>query len=220
MKKEEILKQLNEYLESSDIVKLLSLKEKLTQDVKETNFVTKPSQRKKLNAIKRVLNNKQLDCRPLLKAFCRYENGVAFTDSYHLFKLNDEYLPFNVAMTKNDSESDIKEYAQKHGIDITSGVYPNLDNIIPSDKVDEIEIDINEMLAFIKTTPKDGNKILYNFKSEECGEMCLDATYIKNAIDILGLDKNFKIELYGNYRPVIIRNDNEEFCLICPIKTY
>lgn len=221
MEKTEILKELNEYLKSENIVKLLNLKEKLEIDIREASYVTAPSAKKRLSGIKRVILNKCNECRPILQSFCRFEDGVAFTDSYQLYYLKDEFLPFNVAMTKYDSDDEIKNYASEHQINVTPGIYPDLKNVIPDSslKSEEYEIDINEILSYIKTTPKDGNKCLYYFDTKENGKMCVDALYIKNCIDILGLKDNFKMEIYGYIRPIIIRGNDEEYGLLLPIKT-
>ena len=56
MKKEEILKTINEYIENDNIALLLDLKEKLLEDIRQEPFKTGTSEKKQLKAIEKLLN--------------------------------------------------------------------------------------------------------------------------------------------------------------------
>ena len=50
-----------------------------------------------------------------------------------------------------------------------------------------------------------------------CGKIGYNAKYVKNAIDILKLDGDFYIDVYGLNKPMIIKNKDEEIALIAPV---
>ena len=215
MEKVEILKIIKEVLNKEDLLSLLKLKEQLEEEVRKENYITTPTDKKKIAAIKKVLK-RQAEIRPLLGAFSRYNNGVAFTDSYQLYILNDEYLPFKMAVS---SDKD-RQFAKEHNLEIVEGVYPNIDNVVPKDYDTTYEIDTNEFLLWSKTTEKEDNKLLYKLKVEDT-EYCFDGQYLLNAINILKIkDPKITLELRGNCRPITLHNKDNELGLILPIRTY
>ena len=195
----------------------------LEKALKEQCFKTKPSDKKRLNAIKRVL--KEHKTRPILSCFTPYEKGkVAFTDSYQLYILNEDYLPFNVAFDSTIDDDFKDNYLKVYGGKILGkkeGVYPNLHNLIPtSEPLYKIDLKVSEVLALEKTTEKkgDGAKV-YTFENEN-GKISLDLVCLKNCINILKLKDNFTMEIHGGIKPIIIHNDDGELGLILPIKVY
>lgn len=215
MEKVEILKIIKEVLNKEDLLSLLKLKEQLEEEVRKENYITTPTDKKKLAAIKKVLS-RQEKIRPLLGAFTRYNNGVAFTDSYQLYVLNDEYIPFKVACSSDED----KEFAKKHNLETVTGVYPNLKAAIPTEYETTYEIDTNEFLLWSKTTEKEDNKLLYKFKVNDI-DYCFDGQYLLNAINILKIkDPKITLELRGNCKPITLHNKDNELGLILPIRTY
>jgi hypothetical protein len=215
MEKVEILKTIKDVLMNEDLLKLADLRIKLEEDVRKENYITSPSDKKKITAIKKILS-KNDEIRPLLSAFTRYGNGVAFTDSYQLYVLNDEYLPFKVACSTDED----KEYAKQHNLETVPGVYPNLKAIIPEEYETTYEIDTNEFILWSKTALKEDNKLLYKFKVEDT-DYCFDGQYLLNAINILKIkDPKITLELRGNIRPITLHNKENELGLILPIRTY
>lgn len=215
MEKVEILKTIKEVLNKEDLLSLLKLKEQLEEEVRKENYISSPTDKKKLAAIKKVLKVQE-KVRPLLGAFTRYNNGVAFTDSYQLYVLNDEYLPFKVACSTDED----KEYAKKYNLETVAGVYPNLKAAIPEQYDTTYEIDTNEFLLWSKTTEKVDNKLLYKFKVEDT-DYCFDGQYLLNAINILKIkDPTITLELRGNCRPITLHNKDNELGLILPIRNF
>lgn len=227
MKLDKIILELKAIKEMGDDFMALerynNLIDTLEKDLKEQCFKTKPSDKKRLNAIKKVL--KENECRPVLSCFTPYEKGkVAFTDSYQLYVLNEDYLPFNVAFD-NIVDNDFKDnYLKVYGDKILGRkeyVYPNLDNVIPkTEPLYKIDLKVSDILALEKTTEKEGNGAkVYTFKNEN-GKISLNLVYLKNCINILKLKDSVVLEIHGETRPVIIHNENGELGLILPVKIY
>lgn len=190
----------------------------LEKDLKEQCFKTKPSDSKRLNAIKKVL--KEQKTRSLLSCFTPYEKGkVAFTDAYQLYILNEDYLPFNVAFSSATSKSFEENYLEKYGDKILGkkdGVYPNLHNLVPtSEPIAYINLEVADVLVLEKTT-KDK---IHTFKHEK-GTITLNLEYLKTCINILKLKDFITLEIHGETKPVIIHNSDDELGLILSIKVY
>lgn len=216
MNKVEILRVINEVLKDENLYQLAQLKEQLEEEVRKDNYISTPTDKKKIAAIKKVLGSKKLECRPILQCFTKYNNGVAFTDSYQLYVLNDEYIPFKIA----DDTEENREIAKKYNLEKVAGSYPKLDNVIPKEFDSTYEIDTNEFILWSKTAVKDGGKKLYKFKVEDT-DYCFDADYLLNAINILKIqDPKITLELRGNIKPITIHNKDNELGLILPIRTY
>ena len=63
---------------------------KLEQEYKEENFINKPSDKKKLSAIKKVVCNKKQEGRVFYNSFSKQNGKTYITDSYQMYELNDE----------------------------------------------------------------------------------------------------------------------------------
>lgn len=223
MKLDKIILELKDIRDYKDMFKCDELIKELEKELKEQGFKIKPSDKKRLNAIKRVL--KENEYRPVLSCFTPYEKGkVAFTDSYELYVLNEDYLPFNVAFDSIVDDDFKDNYLKVYGDKILGkkeGVYPNLHNLIPtSEPLYKIDLKVSEVLALEKTTQKSGNGAkVHTFKNDN-GDITLNLIYLKNCIDILKLKDNITLEIHGEIKPVIIHNDEGELGLIVPIRIY
>ena len=218
------LKQINEE------AKLLSIKElidKIDAEIREAAAIYKPSDKKQIAAIKRYL--KDIDnVRPLLKTWSPLikEKKVAFTNSYSLYILNKDSLPFQVSFSADVTPEEQKNYIQEKNIDhsqLVSGCYPNVKNLIPEESLDTdlFKINVDKFLSWYKVQDKKRIKdrdLLYTLKNENV-TVNYNPQYIKESIDILQLQDEFTIECYGSTKPGIIRN-NSGLALILPIKKY
>lgn len=184
----------------------------------QLNFKSNPSDKKQLNAIKRMLKN---SCKDVLKNTytpVNIDNTIhtVITDGYQLYLLNKEALPLDVAFTKDFDLCD--EYVEKYKdtfINTLPQVYPNALNCIPqTTPVDYIKTTVSDVLRLYKTTPKENNKKIYKFEDK----ITLNLEYLKNCIDILKLDDEITLELHGENRPVIIHNKDNELGLVMPVK--
>ena len=221
MKLETILLELKDILEEENLIKLDKLIKDIQKSILEEDFKLNNSDKKRLSAIKRVLNNGSV-VRPILKAFTPAEKGVMFTDSYELYHLNNDYLPFPVAFNDSHSDEFKNEYLKEHDtLECIAGVYPNLNNCIPKYECQErVKVNAPELMKLYKITKKENSHKFYKFKTENFGDMTLDFTYLKNLIEILKLDDDFELELYGKNSPVIVHNKDNELGLILPIRTF
>lgn len=221
MKLENILLELKDILEEENLIKLDKLIKDIQKSILEEDFKLNNSDKKRLSAIKRVLNNKSV-VRPILKAFTPAEKGVMFTDSYELYHLNNNYLPFPVAFNDSHSDEFKKEYLKEHDtLECIAGVYPNLNNCIPKYECQErVKVNAPELMKLYKIAKKENSCKFYKFKTENFGDMTLDFDYLKNLIEILKLDDDFELELHGENSPVIVHNKDNELGLILPIRTF
>lgn len=223
MKLDKIILELKDIKKYNDMVKCDELIKELEKELKEQCFKTKPSDKKRLNAIKKVL--KEQKTRPILSCFTPYEKGkVAFTDTYQLYILNEDCLPFNVAFDSTVDDDFKDNYLKVYGDKILGkkeGVYPNLHNLIPtSEPLYKIDLKVSEVLALEKTTEKERNGAkVYTFENEN-GKISLNLVSLKNCINILKLKDNFTMEIHGEINPIIIHNDNGELGLILPVRIY
>ena len=208
---EKILFDLKRVREGS--ISLDEVIQNLEQELREKEYKNNPTDKKQLSAIKRVLKNADI---PVLKAYTPVEgvegNRVGITDSYELYILNKDRLPFDVAFTNEYTLKD--EYLKKYkDVNIINGVYPNISHLIPDkEPVDYNRVSVSDIIRLCKTTPskkyKFDNKIILN----------LD--YVKNCIDILKLKDEIIFEYHGEFRPVIIHNKDNEIGLILPIREF
>lgn len=65
----------------------------LEKELMESKFINKPSDKKKLSAIKKVVNKSKNKGRIYYNSYTRQLDKSYITDSYQLYELNDEYLP-------------------------------------------------------------------------------------------------------------------------------
>lgn len=219
MKTDKIIVELKKILKEQDLFKLNKLIEKLEQQELESKYISKPSDKKRLSAIKKVLESSE-GIRPILCCFTKIDNNVYFTDSYQLYKLNDESLPFTYATNNTNLTQEEEEYVKNNNLKVYPGIYPNLKNIIPTNSPKTTyKVNAEELLKLEKMTLPERGKEIHTINTE-IGNISFDLIYIKNVINILKLTEDFELELYGDINPIIIRNKENEIGLILPIKTY
>lgn len=221
MEKIGILKELKGIYEKQEFYKIKDLIDILELDINKEKYYKKPSDKKKISTIQKVLKNIS-DVRPILGCIGMDNMGNhLITDSYQAYILKEEnYLPFNYALTSNATD-DEKIKLIENNIKIYNGVYPNLCNILPCGEHKKVVLSSNTIINYIKTTPKTDGKCIYRIVDGVSNELSVafDAVYMKNAIDILQLEREFVVEIYGKDRPIIIRN-NDNIAVILPIRIY
>lgn len=198
MKLEEIIRKLNEINKELNNEDINSLVERLTIDLKES-IALKKTPKVKLNAIKRVLNNKKVG-RPILKKYDIQNGKMVFTDSYEAFRITDlEDNPFDKVTDKD-------------------GVYPNLDNVFPKnyDSDNTITFDYKEVKAFVKThkEEKEGIKLNDNYM--------INPKFIINTLEIMP-DDTIYYKLYNVGDRCIIYGlsmSTGDDCLLLPMKVF
>lgn len=226
--KEKLLNDVNEKLNNRCNVIRENLK-------KSKKYIYIPSDEIRYKTIAKILD-KNKNIRPILSCFTPVDEGVLFTDSYHLFILNDSYLPFDVAFNKNYSKRKQINYLNRYKLNKIEGCYPATTSISPDErKLDSVYINLEDFLLEYYTRKKilsdkeckqllkiqkDNNISCFDMTmtlKTQLGKIGYNAEYLKNAIDILKLDSDFYIEVYGKNRPMIIKNKDEEIALIMPI---
>lgn len=227
MKKITIYNKIQDIIEMGEsanaLLALNELNKLIYKDLQEENYITKPSDKKKLTAIKKVLKNPD---RPVLECFTRFDNQVVFTDSYIAFILNDKVLPFKYASNNMATIESDREYARENGLEYDERIYPDIKNIfdrlLNKSVVDTMTLNVKDLLLEYKTTPRDTTSRHARVKTFELKDFkyLLDLNLVKSAIDILKLNDTITIEFYGEYEPVIIKNNDNEMCLICPCRTF
>lgn len=218
MNLENIIKNLKELKEEYNPVLLDSLIDKLEQDYKENLIIKKPSDKTRLNVIKKVIDNNS--GMSVIHGYSLLDDKIVFTDSYQFYVINDEWLPFPVTCGQ-DNEKEVKEIAEKHNLDIIPGVYPNVKNVIPDESMKKFNFKVNlkEVTSAYKTTKQENGKRVYNLIVNDKTSVNLDLNYLNNLIKIMRVSDDFELEYYGEYRPLIYRN-NGEIGLILPIRIY
>lgn len=208
--------------EINDIEQLQVLICKLEESLNEKNYI-KHNSSKRLNGIKRVLNNGK--SRPVLNCYTPYKNGYsAITDSYQMYLLKEVKLPFKCAFNSTFNEEEKEKYIEENKVEISNLCYPDikgiLDNIEKYNIIEKLKLDVNEVLKLEKITPKNqsGQKI-YTFNFEDI-KITLNLIYLKNCIDILQLKDVVEFDFYGENKPLITHNEKDEIGLILPIKIY
>lgn len=195
----------------------------LKQDIDNTNYIKAPSDKKKLSAIKRVLNCKSNECRPNLQCYTLLNGTVAFTDSYRMYHLKDKYLPFKVCF--NDTNIDLKEDYVKNVNDNVreSDNYPNLNNIInglDTRITEKITLNVNDILKQHKLNGKD-KRATYSIDTKKNGVINVNINYLKDSLDILKIDTDtIEINIINDYSPITFFNKNNELALILPVKIF
>lgn len=218
MKLETIIKNLKELKEEYNPVVLDNLINKLEQDYKENLIIKKPSDKARLSAIKKVIDN--TSSMLTIHGYSLLDGKIVFTDSYQLYVVNDEWLPFPVTCGQ-DNESLVKELAKKYNLEIIPGVYPNVKNIIPSEEDTKVKFKVNlkEITSAYKTSKQEKGKRVYNLIVDDKTSVNLNLNYLNNLIKIMRISDDFELEYHGEYRPLIYRN-NGEIGLVLPIKIY
>lgn len=182
-------------------------------DVTEDTIVSKS----RLNAIKKFLSTN--NSRPLLNAYspCE-EGGIIITDSYSLFRLKCNYLPFKVAFSANYNNKDA--YIEKYGQyfeDVIEGLYPDTTRILDySNAKDKVVFNIKE----IKEQKKNKVKTL-KFKTTGDYEITLDISKLVDLFKILDIKEDAVVGFVSSdTSPVFVFNEEKELGLVLPIKTY
>lgn len=194
---------------------------KLEQDYMEDKFINKPSDKKKLSAIKKVVENTKIKGVPYYNSFTRQKGKTYITDSYQLYELNDEYLPLEYASAEETLTDEEKQLVNKYKLTIKNGKYPKVDNLIDLVRGQEelYTFNVDEILKIEKTMPKENGMKLYSVRVNDLA-VSFDLLILKNAINILKLQGKATLKLYGETRPIIIENNYGERGLILPIRTY
>lgn len=193
---------------------------KLEQDYMEDKFINKPSDKKKLSAIKKVVGNTKIKVVPYYNSFTRQKGKTYITDSYQLYELNDEYLPLEYASAEETLTDEEKQLVNKYKLTIKNGKYPKVDNLIDLVRGQEelYTFDVDEILKIEKTMPKENGIKLYSVRVNDLA-VSFDLLILKNAINILKLQGKATLKLYGETSPIIIENNDGERGLILPIRT-
>lgn len=194
---------------------------KLEQDYMEDEFINKPSDKKKLSAIKKVVENTKIKGVPYYNSFTRQKGKTYITDSYQLYELNDEYLPLEYASAEETLTDEEKQLVNKYKLTIKNGKYPKVDNLIDLVRGQEelYTFDVDEILKIEKTMPKENGMKLYSVRVNDLA-VSFDLLILKNAINILKLQGKATLKLYGETSPIIIENNDGERGLILPVRTY
>lgn len=155
---------------------------------------------KQLKAIKRVLKRGAKKQNVLGGYYKNEVNNVCyFTDSYIAFRLNVNDLPFRREFT-----------------------YPSLiDYFFPDSSINIMENYTLTMEGFkesYKNTPKENGLKCIDIELRDY-DITFDLCKLKDVIDILDIKDYITLEVYGEEKPIIIRN-NDDIALIMPIKKY
>ena len=217
---ENIYNEIKEITKDNDInyMKFVALRDKLEAEIRKTTCY-KTTNKTRVDAIKRVASKE--DYRPALTGYGIFGDYKCVTDSYHAILIKEDVMPLPLVATKEQLEKlgiDYNEYQDKYGkTSIINATYPNLMNCMTMDysKDNELTIDVDDLVAFIKTNKKEIEKknALYTI-----GSCTYDPRYVKNVIDIIG--KDCKIYFQGELKPLYFVNDNEEIGLVLPVKKY
>ena len=203
----------------------------LEKEFKESKFINKPNDKKKLSAIKKVVNKSKNKGRIYYNSYTRQFNKSYITDSYQLYELNNEYLPLEYAKSNlyiNNQEylekakKEEQELIKKYNLTVKEGFYPTVYNLFDSvNSYNEklYKFDVDEMLKLEKTTLKEDGKKIHTIKVDNI-TISFDLIFLKNAIDILQLQGKATLKVYGDTKPIILENDKGERGLILPVKTF
>ncbi len=203
----------------------------LEKEFKESKFTNRPSDKKKLSAIKRVVSYSKNKGKVYYNSYTRQLDKSYITDSYQLYEINDEYLPLEYAKSNlylnnqeylEKSKKEEQEIIDKYNLTVKEGNYPTVYNLFDSvNSYDEklYQFDVEDMLKLEKVTPKENGKKIHTVKVDNLA-ISFDLTYLKNAINILELQGEATLKVYGDTTPIILENDKGERGLILPVKTY
>lgn len=145
-----------------------------------------------MRAIKKICNNPN---RPGINGYhINEDNQMEMTDSYRAYRLN-----------KIDN-IDIPEI--KDGFPDISIFFSDFD------EEEVVKLDYNDIIKAYKTRDKKG-RTLYELKSKSY-RVTVDIVYLKENYELLG--KDIKACLYGEYKPVLFINNENEKGIVCPVK--
>lgn len=227
MEKIEILKKLNKLTDQKTETELLKeieqLRKDLLMDIKQENFITAPSDKKQIAAIKRVLKiNEKI--KPILATVGVTKKGLSICDSYRIYLLNKKALPFKTSFTNEFTDEEQKKYKMENN-DIVAGYelnsYPNITNFFENiNEQGTITIDLNDVLIKSKTLNKckdhwKKETMHFTINEDPAIAIDIDPIYLKDMIDILKIkDKKIKMIFTGSRSPLFFTNENGSACIL------
>ena len=177
----------------------------------ETSYKQTPKTR--VNAIKRVASNR--NDRPALTGYSIQNGYKIVTDSYHVIMVHQDEMPLPLVATSEQLQElgiDKEEYMNKYSrTSLLNFNYPNMRTFMEYSTENEIQIDINDILAFAKLHKKDDSLYTINGSTYR-------PKYLKNIIDVLGSD--IKCYYQGEYKPLYIINSDNEIGMVLPCRKY
>lgn len=229
--KEKLLRDMNILTEESEE----EIEEEIEEEPKKTTKKIEKSEelpKQVLSKIKTILNsNKKMPSLAGYTPIIQYTGTkipnyrVAFTDSYRLCILNQEYLPFKVAFTKDSKikKDYLKEFKDKIEGEINNS-YPNLEAVIPqTEPEDTFTINVEEVKEKAKGNKGKNNldkRIIKYTTEKENKTISIDSQYLSDMVTLLRIkDKEIKMNFYGEFKPATYENENGYY-LTLPIKTY
>lgn len=230
MEKLDILKQLNKltdprftYTEDELKQEIGLLKKELLEDIKKDNFIQTPTDKKQLAAIKRVLKVSE-KVKPILATIGVTKKGLSVCDSYRIYLLNKQALPFKTSFTNEFTNEEQQKYMIKNRDiipDHDQNLYPNVTNFFENiNEQGTITIDLNDVIIKYKTLNncKDNwKKETMHFTTNEDPTIAIDVDpiYLKDMIDILKIkDKKITMIFTGSRSPLFFTNEEGTACIL------
>lgn len=192
MKLEDILKDINKYYDSNNIIILNNLKDKIEKTIR-TETCYKTTSKTRVNAIKNIASKNK--AYPILAGYGTMEQYKVVTDSYHAIAIIQEDMPL--------------EY--KENFPKMNGIFSNFDKSLYK----ETTINFNDMMGYYKMHKKDAYNNPYQIEENR-----YNINYLKNIIDVLGTDSKIYIPINKKEMPLFIENNNNELGLLLPIIKY
>lgn len=217
---ETIYNEIKEITKYNDInyIKFVELRDKLEKEIRK-NAAYKTTNKTRVNAIKKVAS--KMEDRLALTGYGICGDYKCVTDSYHAIMIKQDEMPLPLVATDSDLEKlgiDKNEYQEKYGVTaIINATYPNMLNCITLDydKSNELTLDVNDLIAFIKTNKKE---IARKDAFYQIGEQNYNPIFVKNVIDVIGID--CKIYFQGDLKPLYFVNKNEEIGIVLPVRKF
>lgn len=205
MDKYNLISKLKHILEHEDINELREIIEKLQDEARKETYSTKPTDKKKLATIEKVLDKR---------------GYTIITDSYFGVLLKDDILPFPYAFT-DDTTEEQKAMIKSKGLEIKAGVYPSFNNLLPTGEHETVKISCDDIKYADKTTLKenDGKKVYKIMSDDGTVKVAFDLKYMMYVINIMQLTGDIELEIYGDIKPIVIR-DKENIGIVLPIRIY
>lgn len=230
MEKIEILKQLNKltdprftYTEDELKQEIGQLKKDISEDIKKDNFIQTPTDKKQLAAIKRVLKVNE-KVKPILATIGVTKKGLSICDSYRIYLLNKQALPFKTSFTNDFTDEEQEKYMIKNRDiipDHDPNLYPNVTNFFENiNEQGTITVDLNDVIIRTKTLNKSKDswtKETMHFTVNEDPTLAIDIDpiYLKDMIDILKIkDKKITMIFTGSRSPLFFTNENGSACIL------
>ena len=194
MKLETILNELRNANDNVNELKKLELK--LIESIKKETIKESGGSVKRYNAAKKLLNDKVSKSRPILQTVKIENDTQRFTNSYVAFMLKGKNIIQGLPET--DPEA----------------TYPSFDKLIPNHESKRL-FNKKDIIKAIKTSKE---FILLQLDIDT--HVYIDKKYMQFMLDIMILDNDFIIHYKKNstFRPLIIKNDNNDTCILMPVK--